>query len=261
MIDNLLMWTMERSYNYLGNENHHQFLDAIDTMYTIHKDTATLEHGIKTIGQEKFRRFTPTSFVYAFFEFNVLYNYKWEESLNTNSLIFYDDDAEPYKDNEWTPEKEKIGKFIRFCFSNTSFVKQYRSSFLTILLHRYNEDEIIEAIHTITPDQFISENDKEEFTNACINLLDDERSGDFQKNLRICIFFIYKIRCKVFHGKKTIRDIEDDVNQRIKLTIYFYFIIALCQMFFSNLDYCKIPYNHGKTCKSYDILCEELGIE
>lgn len=260
------------------NSNGYQkeFSDSIETMFTIHVDTASTEHGIRTIGAEGgYRKFTPTSFVYAFFEFNILYNYDWYQSINKGRLIaFDDDDYEPgtniekffYKTDDGLKitEKNKIRLFIQFCFGDRNFALGYREKFYKILSKIYTDNEIKIAVSqkTIEVDETIKQDDIDKFLKALYNILDAGGKDSFKYDITDCLLFIYKIRCNLFHGHKTIRDIEGNPNQRTKLAIYFYFIIAVCQMLYSYLDYKRIPYITLWYEKiSYSILCKEIGLD
>ena len=150
-----------------------------------------------------------------------------------------------------------------FSFSDRNFAIGYKENFYTILSRIYNDVEIKDALNKdkITIDETIVQEDIDSFLEALYNILEEGCNESFNKDITTCLLFIYKIRCNLFHGHKTIRDIERNVNQRTKLTIYFYFIIAVCQMFYSYLDYRKIPYitlRHKKI--SFEILCDELGL-
>lgn len=253
-----------------------EFLEAIETLFTIHLDTASSEHGIRTIREQdgKYKKFTPTSFVYAFFEFNILYNYDWNLSVTNKRLIAYDDDGYVpgtdilkyfYKTDEGLKisERNKIKLFVQFCFNDRNFAKGYRENFYIILSRIYNDVEIKKALNKdkITIDETIDQEDIDSFIEALYNILEEGCDNTFKDDIITCLLFIYKIRCNLFHGHKTIRDIEGSVNQRTKLTIYFYFIIAVCQMFYSYLDYRKVPYiTHWFKKISFEILCDEIGL-
>ena len=48
--------------------------------------------------------------------------------------------------------------------------------------------------------------------------------------------FIYKIRCNIFHGTKTLKELHNKSQQK-RIDIYTVFLIAINQMVFSYIDY------------------------
>lgn len=240
---------MDWTFN-INDDKHHKFLKAIETMNTIHLDTACYEHGIR-YPKGEFKKYTPTSFVYAFFEFNVLYNYDWFSSIDKKELI----------ESDKPTEKKKIESFVKFCFQNESFANQFKPSLFKIINCKYNDDEILEAFQTIVEDDGISQEEVNDFKDASKRIF-DEGSDTFKVDMIDCLTFVYRIRCNLFHGHKTIKDIEYAPSQKTKLTVYFYFIISICQMFFSYLDYKKVPYHveGHETSYSYKELSKRLGL-
>ena len=56
------------------------------------------------------------------------------------------------------------------------------------------------------------------------------------KNLLDTSAFIYKIRCNIFHGAKTLKELHNPLQKK-RIDIYAVFMIAINQMVFSYIDY------------------------
>ena len=53
---------------------------------------------------------------------------------------------------------------------------------------------------------------------------------------RRIVTFIYKIRCNIFHGAKTLKELHNPLQKK-RIDIYAVFMIAINQMVFSYIDY------------------------
>ena len=242
---------MQKVYNYrdpkwsfnTNDVKHKSFLDAIHSLQVILNDTVSLEHGYIEHKKNKnnedvelFREFQPTTFIYSFFVFNILYNYDWQKSFQEKKLITY----ESLKITKH--ERDKIEKFTNFCLENPVFALEYTKRFQTILNYEFSIDEIEKAIYTITPDSRITEESKDAFINSIERIMEEGEHKTFKEDVCDCLKFIYDIRCNVLHGTKTLKEIIDNEVECTKLKIYSWFIIASCQMLFSYLDYKEVPY-------------------
>mgnify|MGYP003312042369 CR=1 FL=1 len=63
-----------------------------------------------------------------------------------------------------------------------------------------------------------------------------------KRNCLTMVKFIYKIRCNIFHGSKTLQDMHDPSQQK-RIEIYTAIIIAVNQMVFSYLEYLANGWN------------------
>jgi len=200
-------------------------LDKIATLRGIHKDSATMAHAILRNKDDDWQPYIPTHFVYAFLTFNTLYNFDWEQSLQRGELCEFDE----------LNERDKIYKYISFCCGDKNFCRIYKTFFLRYVTQCYCKEKILEEFEKITSDSWIKDGLLQGFLQVCQECL----AG--QLNLYIVnkiAFFIYKIRCNLFHGKKTLEDLKNE-EQQTRLEIYSMFLIAINQMIFSYLEYKK----------------------
>ena len=212
-------------------------------LQVLHQDSASLEHAIRMY-DDKWHEFIPSRFIYSFFTFNTLYSIDWEESLAKGELISYDDPTPEGENNAKTvkqrmPEKDRYPKYISFCFEDDDFVKLYEEFFFDFIGQTFEKEEILRELKKIKKDENSSGNIKRgyfirDFYDACYNTLTDHiLKIDDSKTI---ITFIYKIRCNIFHGAKTLKELNDK-SQKKRIDIYTVFLIAINQMVFSYIDY------------------------
>ncbi len=197
----------------------------------IHEMCATLEHAIKEANIWK--PYIPTHFIYAFFTFNNLYSIDWENSLR-------DDDYSVFSNEEYT-ESFMINKYISFCCQDRKFLSIYNKFFIKYVVGNNTIDEILNELQYIEIDKnpnggIKSKEQIDKFITSCSNCLKGIKFNKY--NISNIIFFIYKIRCNLFHGTKDINKLKDPRQQR-RLNIYTSIIIAMNQMAFSYLQYSR----------------------
>ena len=200
--------------------------DNVEELRMVHFETIDLRHGINDAGIWKV--YNPTHFMYMYAFFNTLYAIDWYGSIENGKMV---------RHSEKKSERTKIHQMISFCFSNPSFIKQYKSDFIRIITNVFSSERINGIIDTIEPD-----------THPLGNIGDDEiysikknvfslLKGIFYKDeIKEIMEFIFLIRNNIFHGTKTL-NIMLKTKQQTKLLLYSYFIIAVNQMLFSYLDY------------------------
>lgn len=131
-------------------------------------------------------------------------------------------------------------EYITFCCQDAEFVESYCRHLVNFIKCHYGVQELFSALQTIEIEPRWSNlsdgNVINDFHNACKNLV---LRGECNKDILMKIVtLIYKVRCNLFHGIKTMKELNNE-NQRAKLKIYSLFIVALNQMVFSYLDYLK----------------------
>ena len=215
-------------------------------LYGIHEGCAKLEHAIKLGCQ--WEPYIPTHFIYAFFTFNTLYNIDWDKSLNCGDLRNW---------HKSKTEHEKISSYIDFCCQDDCFLKDYKVFFIKYVTRKYNYSEILEELKCIEMDRRYSNGAINNttlisnFNNACSLCLTEDVFD--QEAIDTIIRFVYKIRCNLFHGVKTMEDLKYPSQQK-RLEIYSSFVVAINQMVFSYLEYLK----GDDITKSFDNLLERL---
>lgn len=210
-------------------ENAKRLLVCTYTLRMVHEGSASLEHAI--LSGYKWEPYVPTHFIYAFFSFNTLYNINWTDSLTYGHVR-----SQPSR----MSEQEKIARYLSFCCKEKDFLQKYKDFFIRYLTMHHSPAVIIDELAKIQVDGRYSNGSVTnpqailKFRNACKDCL---IRGMFEKEIieRI-IEFVYKIRCNVFHGTKTMQDMNNP-SQQIRLDIYSSFIVAINQMIFSYLEY------------------------
>lgn len=175
--------------------------------------------------------FAASRFLYAFIAFDALYSINWSRSLNAN--------GNKRKYSRDISELFQQEQFILFCFNNKRpcpFVDLFKGYFLDYVSKSEITSEslpkALEYIHIKDRDE------KKEFQDAFSALL----AGTFDSDTVLIITrFIYNnVRCNLFHGAKFYSDMKHE-GQQERFNIYSSFLIALCQMGLSFLDYQVAP--------------------
>lgn len=210
------------------------FKKGLSELEVVHMGAAKLEHATRK-GREPWKTFTPTRFVYSYFAFNSLYNVDWNESMRQVKLVMYD--------TENTSEAYRYHSYIDFCFQDDDFVLQYGKFFNDYVTSFYTASEIMDALSHIDVDKvdnggIYSKRFIMNFCNACAACFKDsyENSHFNKDNCRTLLKFIYQIRCNIFHGAKTLDEMQNKSQQK-RIEIYTAIIIAANQMVFSYLSY------------------------
>ena len=229
----------------------------------IHKGAATLQHAIKEKGDgdREWKEYFPNHFIYAYFAFNTLYNYDWENSYKSGDLKLipkrrlYDENKRPYYKEE--EEKTKQEMYLRFCFQDKAFVQLYKDFFIKFVVGDSTKEDIQSILTGIRIDDIPKGSVRtREYIRAFQISIDDLLfRGQFDRGTITKILgFIYSVRCNIFHGVKSISDMKN-YEQQYRLDIYASIIVALNQMVFSYLDYL----NNGKSIRDgFERLYTEL---
>jgi hypothetical protein len=217
----------------------------------LHEGAASMEHAIRWWGGE-WKPYRPTRFIYSFFTFNSLYSIDWNKSLERRMLISHDGDN--------TSEAERYHKYIDFCFQNSDFVERYGSFVYEYVTSEFSVAEILQEFTRINVDKtpnggIYTQDFIDRFYDACVDCL--ERRNFNKRNCLMMVKFIYKIRCNIFHGTKTLKELYD-INQQRRIEIYTAIIIAVNQMVFSYLAYLAAG---DKFDGNFSFLHEQLRIE
>lgn len=187
-----------------------------------------MQHFVVIDGEEI--PFAASRFLYAFIAFDALYSINWNRSLHDGRKIKYNRGGELDQQEE----------FVLFCFNDNRpcpFVDAFKEHFLDFVSKSKltSSKDIPQALEDI---HIRDRQEKKEFQDAFIALL----SGTFDSDTVYFITkFIYNhVRCNLFHGAKFYSDMKRE-GQQERFNIYTSFLIALCQMGLSFLDYKVSP--------------------
>jgi len=194
--------------------------DTLNQIYALKETNKNKQHGIKdkkSEGNNLWNEFEPTNFIYSFFVFNYIYNYDWERSFDNNKLY---ESHEKYESNKIykmieyfirTNEKKTIQNYIDILKTNLPY--KYKKSF-NILSNIRDNTEKSKKFLTAFEEIYEVENDINKYITK----------------LKKIYYFIYKVRCNIFHGSKTeIQMIEH--NQKQRMEIYTSLLLSINELF------------------------------
>ncbi len=210
--------------------NRNNFAEEIEDLYRLHYITDKYDH-IVEYERGAWKLFEPSKFIYAYFAFNSFYNFDWEESLKKSELTAFHKKVEDGKEIE-PSEGQKYKAMIDFIFSKVD--NNDKELFIKIIKGKDAIERTIETISKITPDNRITESERENFKKEFENLLksNEIKIGKLKNDI---IRFIYIVRNNIFHGTKNTIEMSE-VFQRKRLDIYSNIIIAVNELLFKVLE-------------------------
>lgn len=196
----------------------------------LQKQVATVEHAVSYDGAEWFS-YAPTQFMYAYVAFNAVYSIDWNNSLQTGELSLFP---------KASSESDKFNKYLEFCFQDCDFVASFAHFFFNYITAPIGSNNILSELKRIQPDvnRVLANVYGHDFIMKFKNTCDDCISGRHftVENIKTIVYFIYKIRCNVFHGVKGLDELNDE-RQQVRMRIYSAIILAVNQMGLSYLAY------------------------
>lgn len=217
------------------------FREYVSEMKNLLTDTSSYVHAISrrspSGGNKVIAPFIPSSFIYMWTFFNSLYNVDWEAGItrpdeaqgrNCSWLLHYDS----------LPELTRVKKVVAFLFAHHVDTSGLTQAFFPNTLtaateeEEEEEDKVEEAIQHILPDDvpqgaFYMRSDAPFHPIKAI-LLKAYHSHDITEDeLYRLLEFIYKVRCNIFHGVKTVEMMSEE-PQSTRLAIYTYIVQSVC---------------------------------
>jgi len=201
--------------------------EFVKSMDMVHQDGIRLIHFARIDNDLRQERSTMpvTAFVYEFFIYNSLYQIDWFESIATRDFVYHPDRGEEKQQKE----------FERFlyclCEKNLDII---RESFVGL---KYKS--LSGSWTRIVPDRRVTKEDGERFFNNLRKLqqvihsksLSIDQLPSIFESITQCRGFVYKIRCHIFHGRKTLAHVRDSDQQK-RLEVYNLFLTCLVTSFF-----------------------------
>lgn len=219
----------------------------VTKLYALHNATMKFEHGIREFGKPEsvWRDFVPTRFIYAFFTFNSIYSFDWLASFDEGKALLWD----RCENNKYPKEEEQIKSYFNF------LRRQLGDSSVELF-----QQKLKEMIALFEVDKPAKELEKIDITNASRELknLSKQMPGQFSlvysKKMKpedfypaSCVLytFIYRVRCNLFHGRKTkIGLLEENEEQQKRLLIYTALLITADSLLFecaSGIGWQQVP--------------------
>ena len=211
--------------------------EQITELYNLHLACINQDHGVLRTG-DRWRPYIPTKFIYAFFTFDSIYSFSWEESLKYDIPIEWDL-YEKYGDEEKraATDSKKIRKLVNFCIHRLGI--DGLASFSHNLKKYLPETDHITVLNNIVPDRktdkMVStfQNKFKYIYNGEFNDTPDINKAK-RKAIESILYFVYLVRNNIFHGTKTIHHMDIEQQQRIQ--IYTAIIIAANELFFDAIE-------------------------
>lgn len=202
--------------------------EMISVLHRVHCDNSELQYYAERPGGRPFSIMPLTPFVYEFFLFNSLYQVDWEASSGASGLVFH----------EGGYESTKQRAFINFVKPHA--IKKpadlYRAFEPLIHIDRMEGEWT-----RVTPDSRISTSNGAKFFSAILkfqtllgqcktpqDVPTNKRTFDILVN---CTYYINQVRNNIFHGSKTLEDVNER-NQKRRIEVYDLFLKGLTSLFF-----------------------------
>jgi len=219
----------------------------LEALRLLKNDSSRLKHAVYAHDSQKRREswvpFVPTRFMYSMFTFNMLYSINWPMSIECGKIIEFDSGLRN-RDNG-VPDTKKMSEYLKFCFSDTEFIETRKAWFCDVVLGNISVETMMGELSKIKPDRDmygrINNNGNvransfiQKFRDSVYSVLVDQKFSE--DNIHNVYNFIYKIRCNMFHGVKTITEMMDR-DQQNRLEIYSRFLYAANSIIFEYLEY------------------------
>jgi len=216
--------------------------NLIDTLNRLHCQNAEQAHFSRSRAAQRRRSTMPvTSFVYELFLYNSLYQYDWEQSFDAEKLVVSS------RDDSETVQQQKFEKFIKArCKDNSSMIKRAFEGLVAF-------DDLDGRWTRVTGDARITVEAGEKFFRdlALLQNWIQSREELPATKKRVfdpicnCRYFIYLVRNNIFHGTKTIGQM-DDRNQKRRIEVYEAFLRSLVSLFFLAVGKNRVAADHGQ---------------
>lgn len=207
--------------------------EFVNGQHLLHKFTLQNEHGVRRVnGDYSWKKFQPTDFIYAFFVFNSIYSVDWETSVKKGAVIEWNIQSNNEKDN--LTESQKISRLVGFCFDclDINAAYYYHDKLVNCLDENINP---LEELKHIT-DDFRTRDLSKTFQKCFADVYNqaNQSKGNKKKALNSILYFIYLVRCNIFHGTKTTIEMLDG-GQQNRLRIYTAILFASNDLLFKSI--------------------------
>ena len=219
----------------------------ITKLYALHNATIQLEHGIREFGKttSRWRDFAPSRFIYAYFTFNSIYSFDWANSFSEMKAIYWGE-----KEEEKIPKEEvQIKFFLKFVYEQlgekSAIHFQAETRKWVKIFGVQNPIQELEKMDLINATKKVEQLGKQ-FPGNFSNIYNMKlMPTDFYSVSCVLLEFIYKVRCNLFHGRKTRIELLDKGQQK-RLLIYTALLIATNNLLFecaNSVGWLRVPVN------------------
>lgn len=209
---------MEEGEDYVINLSKEN-TEILNQLHRLHFFTISKDHYLKKV--DEFEEFQPTKFIYSYFCFSTIFNYKWSNIKSYGQINKLDDDDS---------ETSKTNQYLKFIFENIS--NENRIKFIEDIKGQFSLGEIITMIEK---SNISEDNNKTSLKKSFNYILKDYQNNPendvFIKKLKNITRIIRDVRNNVFHGSKHILQMTES-RQQERLLFYSNFINSINKQFF-----------------------------
>jgi len=240
--------------------------EYVRMLYHLHCDNSRYRYYAKYPNNDTEVSMMPlTPFVFEFFIFNSIYQVNWEKTLDNKRLIYHNDHDYVEKKESTTinnsPNKS-IGERKQQNYLLDCLIKHSgkNPNILSQAFRKLRSVKEVSGDWTKTSQgQRINHEEGKKFFSIIRNLhriltketskIEDKDIDLIFKQLIECVSFVYKVRCNIFHGSKSLAEINQ-YNQKKRINIYYVLIHGVNELFFLTIS--------ENTTKQYDTTFEWL---
>lgn len=218
----------------------------IRKLFALHEATLRLEHAFREVALSgsTWQVFTPSRFIYAFFTFNSIYGFDWQSSFDEQKVIRWQQNDK----GRYPTEEEQFKAYFGYVNAQLS------PDTPTIFSEKLNQmldwfgitDPVtaLEHIDLVNANKKLKKLSKKVPNQFSVVLKGDQNPDEFYLSVSILLEFVYKVRCNLFHGTKTMVQLLN-MEQQKRLLIYTALLITTNSLLFrvtekSNIGWVKV---------------------
>jgi len=173
------------------------------------------------------QHFEPTAFLYAYTAFNSLYTYDWQLSMHASGEEAVERGGK---------EEKRINRFIGFTLEQA----EHQTYFLDRLraIAPSSGRSVVEELDGLKPLPTLGKasHDLRPQVIAITRALYANERRNVREDAKVLFKAVYRTRCNIFHGRKTVLDLADDNPQLVRIGIFRQMIVALIDTFFYKVN-------------------------
>jgi hypothetical protein len=203
----------------------------IRNLYALHQASLVLEHGIREILRpHDWRPFSPSRFVYAFFTFNGMYSYDWDESFRSKKAVRWSRNEK----GNYPSEQEQFKAYLKTMSRQLGLEapRLFAEAFVSALPAPISQpgDEL-RNVSLVNASREMKNLATQMHRHVARLHGNEVKPADLYPTLSSVMRFVYLVRCNLFHGAKT-RVRLQDAAQQSRLEVYAALLVATNSLLF-----------------------------